>query len=186
MVIPNTDEQTTFPLKTIARTRFKSLYRLLFGIVHWVFLSQTRTYNQITIYKFRIMTTVFLNLKISWARQLLANIKEEAKKIVLKFNNKGVVTELSIKNCLNFCTKIHLSFWRTSNETIGLALRRSTIPRLFPRTCAYLWWHYGSTTVPFYRRARQSACSFYRLVSPTKTGQYTPGWTVPHVDEPDV
>lgn len=38
VVIFNPDE-LTFPLKTIARTKLKSMYRLLFDVVHRVFLS---------------------------------------------------------------------------------------------------------------------------------------------------
>lgn len=39
MVIPNPDEPATYPLKTIAWTRLKLIYRLFFDIVHTVFLS---------------------------------------------------------------------------------------------------------------------------------------------------
>lgn len=107
MVIPNLNERT-YQLKAFLRTRLTPVYRKLFDLVHRVFLSQTRTNDQVLIYKFRILTAVYLNLNINWARIFLVNMMDEIKNIKHKFDSKGAVTELVVKNKLNFCNKISL------------------------------------------------------------------------------
>lgn len=60
------------------------------------------------MYKFRIIATICLNLHVSWACILLTNIKEKTKDVIRKFNDKGEVTEVNVKNNLNLCTMIPL------------------------------------------------------------------------------
>lgn len=49
-----------------------------------------------------------LDLNVNWAHILLVNMKDEMKKVKCKFESKGVMTQLNIKNNLKFCTKISL------------------------------------------------------------------------------
>lgn len=86
----------------------KPAFRLLIDMVHRVFLSQIGTNEQVTMYKFKLMVVIYKNLNVNWACILLSNINEEMKKIVRKFDDKGLVMELVLKNRLNLCTKISL------------------------------------------------------------------------------
>lgn len=54
IVIPQPKEGT-YQLKTFLRARLKPIFRMLFDLVHNVFLYQIGTCDQVTIYKFRIM-----------------------------------------------------------------------------------------------------------------------------------
>lgn len=98
----------TYNLKGFLCTHLKPVYKLLFDVVHKIFLSQTDTNEQVTHEKFKIMVVVFHNLNINLCRILVANMKGEMKKIVRQFNAKGLLLELNVKRRLNFCSKISL------------------------------------------------------------------------------
>lgn len=107
--IPLTTLQSLYEemvIETEGPYQLKNFLSLLFDLVHKVLLSQTGTCDQVIVPEFHIMAAVYLNLHVNWPRTLLANIKKETKKVVCKFNDKGEVTELNVKNRLNFCTKI--------------------------------------------------------------------------------
>lgn len=57
---------------------------------------------------FRLMVIVYRNLNVNWVRILLSKMKEEMKKIVKKFDAKGLFWELVVKSRLNFCIEILL------------------------------------------------------------------------------
>lgn len=99
-------EERIYLLRAFLRTMLKLAYKLLFDVVHRVFLSQTGTNDQVHVYKFHIMAAVYLNLNVNGARILLVDMKDELKKVKRKIDIKGEVIHLEVKNRLNLCTKI--------------------------------------------------------------------------------
>lgn len=109
MMIPsNKPEERSYQLKMFLRTRMKPTFKLLFNVLHKVFLSQTGTNEQVTFYKFRLMVAVYKNLNVNWTRIVLFNIKEEMEKIMRNLDDKGLLKELVVKSKLNLCSNISL------------------------------------------------------------------------------
>lgn len=91
MVLPSDkEEEQTYNLKNFLRTRLKPAFRLLFDVVHKVFLSQIGTNEQVTVNKYKLMVAVYKNLDINWTHILLSSINEEAKKVVSKLDDMGL------------------------------------------------------------------------------------------------
>lgn len=107
MVLPSEKrEDQCYNIKNFLRTRLKPAFKLLFDVVHRVFLLQTVTNEQVIVEKFKLMVAVYKNLHISWARVLLSSMKDEVKKVISKFDDKGLLKEFNVKRRLNLCIKI--------------------------------------------------------------------------------
>lgn len=79
----------TFKLQPFLRMKLKPSYMLLFDLFHKLFLSQSRTSEPVTTFKFDIMATFDLSLQLNWAHLLLAQIKEETMMVVREINSLG-------------------------------------------------------------------------------------------------
>lgn len=65
-------------MKAFNRSLLKQEYQILFDFIQKVFMAFSRTYESVTLPKFKYITAVVQRLNVNWARVLVNLLLEEA------------------------------------------------------------------------------------------------------------